>query len=968
MSLLFVVSLMFQEVIGIMPQIAYAQEGQLTVVSSDVDPWGYFRMESNLGTSVYCVSPGLRHPVGESFYRWDYMGEAQGVEWEPHGMAYLVYVSAGNNPRGFVRKDASIVAAIRIYLGAEVDWESGLLKINGMDSNLYEGRGGRCVREDAQKIQELVAEANNHKGQAGPWDKASKIWYSPIGNMQNIVEVMATGGISLVKKSTNEAVSNNNANYSLAGAIFTIYQDEACTKQAAQITTDRQGRGSVEGLVQGSYWIKETKAPLGFALNSSVRKVEVNAGSMTSYEASDVPQINPIDIVLKKVDAESGEPSARGAAALSGAQFELKFYAGTYDASNLPTDAAKTWQVTTDKNGTARLVNATGDALYKDSAGNVGLPLGTLVITEVKAPVGYVKNTTPTVVHITSQGSAETVRTYQVPTIKDQVMRGDLGFVKIAGETQARLGNVAFLITSKTTGESHVVVSDANGLVDTSAENIPHTRDTNALDAAYKDGVVDSSKLTRTGGVWFSGSKDKPSTASDRLGALPYDTYLVQELRCDVNKGLKLARFEIVVDRDKQQVNGGTLTDAQGPRIETRATDESGEKLVAAHEQAVVIDTVSYENLTPGTRYTLHADLMDKETGKALTDTAGKSVSAELSFVARLSTGEQKVRLTFDAQELAGHQLVVFEQLLEDGQVVASHADIADDAQTVYIPQIKTEARAEDGVSQDVAATKEVTINDTVHFENLIPHQSYTVTGTLMDKDTGQPAESPQGKITATCDFTPENSSGEVSVTFKFDGSLLVGKTVVAFESLTREGKEYAVHADIDDDAQTIWFPKVSTSAQDGLDGDKNLSPEDHQSIVDTVTYENVIPHEHYVLKGQLVDSQTNEVLDEKQIDVAPEKSQGSVDVMFEVDARELAGRRLVCTEALCRDGRLVAEHADLDDERQSVMVDEPKPPRKEEQPLLPSTGDYPLHYSVAAISSLSLAGAAALRKKRHHS
>ncbi len=115
----------------------------------------------------------------------------------------------------------------------------------------------------------------------------------------------------------------------------------------------------------------------------------------------------------------------------------------------------------------------------------------------------------------------------------NQVKRGDLELVKARESDQHRLGNIPFRITSQTTGENHVFVTDINGEAKTEAAWNPHTQRTNANDAAVAaDGTVDESKLDPEAGVWFGLTQEGWSVKpNDNLGALPYDTYQVDELR-----------------------------------------------------------------------------------------------------------------------------------------------------------------------------------------------------------------------------------------------------------------------------------------------------------------------------------------------------------------------------------------------------------------------------------------------------
>lgn len=922
------------------PVAAEAREGSMTVVSSDVDPRGYFRMNTDAGTAAYCISPGLKDPIGVTFDRWDYVGETTGTPWDAHAMAYLLWRAAPGNPLGFASPDAATVASAWLLLGAQMDFDTGAVLVNGMQSNLFEGPGGRCDRADSQRIQDLVAEARAHAGQAGPWDRASRIWYAPGGLVQSVVEVLPRGEIRLGKTSANHEVVDGNACYSLAGAVYAVYSDEACTDAVATITTDERGEGSVGGLSLGTYWLRETKAPAGFARSDEAIRVEVGSQVAARASVTDVPQLSPVDVVLQKLDRETGGASPLGAAALEGAQFEVRFFAGYYDEGGLPDEATRTWRVTTGEDGRARLADAQGDPLYHDSRGEVGIPMGTVAIREVKAPAGYLADGEERVVRVTPEGDAETVSTYAAPTFPEQVMRGDLSFVKIAGEGKARLAGIPFLLTARSTGEAHVVVSDANGRVDTSSANVPHTSATNANDQAYDGATVDVPRLDAHAGTWFSGAAEGGPSADDTLGALPFDTYRVEELPCAANAGLSLVGFEVTVDRDATVVEGGTVEDEAGPRIGTSLTDEGGEHLVAAGSMVALVDEVSYENLVPGRTYHLVGTLMDRQTASALLDADGRPVTSEATFTPRLSSGEQNVRFAFDSSALGGHALVCFERLLDGESLVASHEDLDDEGQTVYVPSIATKATDAQGERRDLLADGEATIVDTVSYENLVPGKAYTLTGTLMDKATGEPvAGADGGPLRASADLAPDFPSGTATVTFRVDGSLVAGRTVVAFETLSREGREYAVHADIDDEDQTVSFPAIGTRASDAADGDKVVEAAGGQRVADEVAYRNLTTGETYRLESRLVDAESGEELSRASRELVAERPDGSCTVELALDATGLGGRRLVCTEELYRADRLVARHADLGDEGQSVTVEGPEPVRPEGQPPAPRMG-----------------------------
>ena len=171
---------------------------------------------------------------------------------------------------------------------------------------------------------------------------------------------------------------------------------------------------------------------------------------------------------------------------------------------------------------------------------------------------------------------------------------------------------------------------------------------------------------------------------------------------------------------------------------------------------------------------------------------------------------------------------------------LAVHTDINDEDQTIYFPEIKTTAKDADTNSNISCAKEEITLVDTVSFKGLVPNQKYEVTGTLIDKETKKPVEADGKPVTAKASFKPKESAGTVDVTFTFDASSLKGKTVVVFESLAYKDKEVAVHTDIADEGQTIYFPEIKTTATDAASGTHYAKPEKKLTLTDLVEYKNL--------------------------------------------------------------------------------------------------------------------------------
>lgn len=186
----------------------------------------------------------------------------------------------------------------------------------------------------------------------------------------------------------------------------------------------------------------------------------------------------------------------------------------------------------------------------------------------------------------------------------EQVKKGDYKFVKVDADNH-ELSGIPFKITSQTTGEWHIVVTDANGIVDTSAKNIPHTQKTNANDANYNPTtgkIIDESKLIDDAGCWFAIDTETGKVAEpvDSIGALPYDTYTVEEL--EISKNTIYYPFgtkSFVVSKDEYEIDGGTWVNSKNLCItESRGID--GTQELYATERETAIDRVYYEGLLEG--------------------------------------------------------------------------------------------------------------------------------------------------------------------------------------------------------------------------------------------------------------------------------------------------------------------------------------------------------------------------------
>ena len=961
------------------PTVAYAASSETITRGERVNYGGFYMYNSTTseGTPAICLDPAKRHPLDASTataqlpIENDWMkcytgggGDQTRID-RTDAMARILYY--GPTGPGFEEAKAKGLWNFNWYDGTPLDYSKMLaiqhiaLSALSKSSSQYGMQGTtaafrnwcyRTILYYNGNINAGTFLANLDKNLPGPAPQSFKdtIYLVNYGTgTQCLITFHNKGKLKLKKASSNPGISDNNPCYSLDGATYGVYSDSGCTQQVGTLTCNASGDSNVIDIAPGTYYVKETKAGKSYALDEGIHKVNVSGGQTATVNVSDAPQNDPADMLVAKVDAETGKASPLGAGTLAGAEFTVKYYDGFYTQENLPEKATRTWVLKTDSKGRTSLLGAqnkpdtyfvSGDSLYTSTDGYATLPIGTVSVQETKAPQGYLlTDSTVHVQQVTSNSATERVTTFvepseDAPTVREQVKRGDIAFNKVHGEDMTGLAVVPFKITSKTTGESHIAITDVNGILTTEASACPHNQNTNVNDAALNaDGTVDESKLSIDNGLWFSGSKDAQTAADDAKGALPYDTYTFEELRCSANDSLNLVKFEVTVSRDAYTIDRGTVDD-NPIEIGTTATDGAdGDHKLLASNQAEIVDTVSYKGLKKGTEYELKGTLMDAETGEALKDTAGKEITAAAKFTPKASSGKQKVKFKFDATLLGGHKAVVFERLYLDGKVQASHEDPEDEDQTVEFLPVEIGTTATDAADGDktIGVGKAVTVEDEVSYKNLATGREYTVTGTLMDSETGEPLKDVDGNvITASTTFEPEDTEGKVKVTFSVDTSTLSNKKLVVFEKLEADGNVIARHEDLTDEGQTVEVipPEIKTSAADGADGDKEVTADGKATIVDTVKYTGLVPGTEYELQGTLMDAETGGALkaaDGKEITASakftPQAQDGSQDVTFAFDASALGGAKTVVFEKLLVDGTLIGSHEDPTDKDQTVEI-----------------------------------------------
>ena len=934
---------------GTVPVKAAGDTVELTVSSESAKYAGYETRKMYAGGNyAYCVQPSKKTPQSGTYEKHydveNYVSNAgdktQAVQ--SRNLAYYCWGAPGFDAKNFpstwydgsAMNDDRYIALSHIMLSFLVSYDE-VGSMHGCNSSFKNWVYQNVLGYNANG--ELI------NGQAPLqilcWTTAPasfKVYILSTGSAtQNILgyEYTPTGTVSLSKTSANTGITSGNSCYSLAGAVYGIYSDAGCSAQVTTLTTDAGGNAAAVSLNAGTYYYKELTAPAGYALDSSVQSFTVTDGQNTALSVSDTPTNDPVRISINKVDSETGD-KVQGGASLENAEFTVKYYAGYYNAGNLPANATRTWVIKTVKIGgvyVAGLNNTckvSGDDFYTNAAGTAILPLGTISIEETKAPEGYnlegaylqvggvgEKITGKYVAQITQNGNLAQLKGGNTFKVSDKIKRGDFKLTKIDTDNQNRMSDIPFRVTCKGTGESHIIKTDENGYFSSESSWNAHSKNTNG------GGAYD--------GLWFS-SADGSAKVDDSVGAMPYGDYTLEELSCDNNRGKILYKGEFSIRRDTVTVDIGTIENHSEPTpvITTQASDAKTQyQIIKPSADTDIIDKVTITDTMAGRDYTITGTLMDKDTGEAVM-VNGNPVTASQTFT---SDGTKKVldmHFNFDSSALGGKTVVVCEKLTYGDYVAATEEDMENKDQTIYFPEIHTTATDSETADHLTLADSRAVITDTVTYTNLLKGETYTLSGVLMDKETGKELLVDGEPVTQEMAFTAGRASGTKKLKFEFDTTGLAGKSFVVYETLTLEDVEVAEHKDINDEGQTIHIPAAQTTATDDSSKINVSEAKKEVSVTDTVAYRNLVPGKEYTVRGTAVDKETGEPLTDADgnelvstAKFTAASADGSVDVKFTFDGTAMAGRSVVFFENVYYTDKLIAVHADIDDEAQTVHI-----------------------------------------------
>ena len=450
---------------GTIPVKAADDSIELVVSNESAKYAGYeTRKMSAGGNYAYCITPSKKTPDAGTYTKhYDVENYVKNVGDKAQAeltrnLAYYCWGAPGFNASNFpatwydgsAMDDDKYIALSHIMLSdvASYDCAAALKGCNSKFKDwAYQNVLGYSASGDL-----INTEAPRYKLCWLTAPASFKIYVFDTGSTQNILgyEYTPTGTVSLSKSSADTGITSGNSCYSLAGAVYGIYSDVGCSAQVTTLTTDAGGNAAAVSLNAGTYYYKELTAPAGYALVSSVKSFTVTAGQNTALSVSDTPTNDSVRISINKVDSETGD-KVQGGASLENAEFTVKYYAGYYNAGNLPTNATRTWGLKTKKTASGKYIAAlddsykiSGDELYKVSNGVAVLPLGTISIEETKAPEGYslegaylqvggtgTKITGKYVAQITQNGNLAQLKGGNTFKVSDKIKRGDFKLTKI---------------------------------------------------------------------------------------------------------------------------------------------------------------------------------------------------------------------------------------------------------------------------------------------------------------------------------------------------------------------------------------------------------------------------------------------------------------------------------------------------------------------------------------------------------
>lgn len=424
--------------------------------------WTEGILGASTGERLYCADPSAGFSAG---YKTGVPGTNYFSQYTIDFMAAVFYYYDNYMCRGLSDDQDYIMKQIAFWYFANMsrNWYPGCYfefsknYYCGNGHNLFEHRAelldGAGLLWATENYEKMDADMTVYEGDGQP---LMKIDY----------RYNTTGTLKLRKVSANKEITDENPCYTLEGAQYGVYKEKECKNQIGILTTDENGESNKLEVKEGTWYVKELKAPLGYAMDLQVYEAVVTGNLETELKVYDIPAMDHAEILLEKIDEHAEGKGAGTDLKLGGAQFEVKYYKEIYeeDPAKSGEEPDRSWVLQTDSEGKCKLDETyfvSGDEFYRSRSGEPGIPMGTVIIREILAPQGYLLNEKVYIVRIQGENEGkEFVDFYQAPQVVEE--RLQLEIIKTLKGTRQTVPGVVFRHTMPDQS-THTITTDKNG-------------------------------------------------------------------------------------------------------------------------------------------------------------------------------------------------------------------------------------------------------------------------------------------------------------------------------------------------------------------------------------------------------------------------------------------------------------------------------------------------------------------------